>query len=111
MIRKEYMKIVTKYNFVMDLIGCEHLTVGQDSEICTAREAYGTEKGVTIGRMKYEAEYWLSCYYEPGHCRYEDRKLSKEDYKVWVSETGYLKRLIKALARYEDNDVVEVMWA
>lgn len=108
MIKKEYRKIVARYNTVMQIIGCEHLMVEQDSEICTARKAYGTENGVTIGRMRHEAEYWLSCYYEPGHCRYEDRKLSGEDYRTWVSETGYLKSLVKSLARYED-DVVEVM--
>jgi hypothetical protein len=46
--------------------------------------------------MVAEADYWLSCYYESGNVRNDFRFDSADDYKVWLSETGKLKRFIKA---------------
>jgi len=106
-IKKEYEKIVGRFNRIFFTIGCEHLMVDPSAEACYAREAYGTQNGITIGWMRREAEYWLSCYYEEGNCRCDERKEGPEEYKVWVRETGYLKRLIKALEKYPADAIVE----
>lgn len=111
-IKKEYTAIVNRFNKVMKRICCEHLIVDPNeslSEIFNAREAYLVEDGVTIGWMKYQAEYWLECYTEEGNCRYEDRLIDKYEYRRWVNERGCLKRLIAALEDYDDVDVVEEM--
>ena len=110
MIKKEYEKICKRFDKVMYSIGCEHICLN-GGEIASPRyrEYYGTENGVTIDRMLKEAEYWLSCYYESGNCRCDDRYLDKEEYKIWVSETGMLKRLITALGKFDGEIVVEDM--
>ena len=110
-------KIVERWNNIMYTIGLEHeeLPTSADddlffSEIARERKYYGVEGGVSYGYMKHEMEYWLSCYYEPGHCRYEDRLTDKDCYKIWVSETGKLKRFINALSKYDANEMV-IIWA
>lgn len=101
-------KIVNRWNSVMNNICCEHVTIGTTlSELENHKEYYGVEDGVSIGWMFGEANYWLSCYYESGHCRCDDRFLGTEEYKVWVSETGMLKRLIARLENLEDTIIVE----
>ena len=79
---------IKRYNGIMMDCGYEHRTIGtnfsEDTENWNLRD------------MVAEADYLLSCYFESGHCRYEDRLLSKEDYKIWRSESGMLKRFIKA---------------
>lgn len=109
-------KIVKRWNSLMWTLGLEHeeLPTSADddliySEAARERKYYGIEDGVTYGYFKDELEYWLSCYYEEGHCRCDDRFLSKEDYKVWVSETGKLKRFIKALEKYDPDEMV-IIW-
>ena len=109
-------KIVKRWNDLMWTLGLEHeeLPTSADddliySEAARERKHYGIEDGVTYGYFKDELEYWLSCYYEEGHCRCDDRFLSKEDYKVWVSETGKLKRFIKALEKYDPDEMV-IIW-
>ena len=109
-------KIVKRWNDLMWTLGLEHeeLPTSADddliySEAARERKYYGIEDGVTYGYFKDELEYWLSCYYEEGHCRCDDRFLSKEDYKVWVSETGKLKRFIKALEKYDPDEMV-IIW-
>lgn len=57
--------------------------------------------------MVAEADYLLSCYYEEGNCRCDDRHLSKEDYKIWVSETGMLKRFINAYEPFIKDMICE----
>lgn len=101
-------KLVKRWDNIMYDIGCEYLTIDTTlSELETQKKYYGVENGITIKWMLKEADYWLSCYYETGHCRCDDRYLGKEEYKIWVSETGKLKRLITALAKMDDSIVVE----
>ena len=109
-------KIVKRWNDIMWTIGLEHeeLPTSPDDdlfygEMANNRKYYGIEDGVTYGYLKDELKYWLSCYYESGNCRCDDRFESEDDYKIWVSETGKLKRFIKALEKYDDFDMV-IMW-
>jgi hypothetical protein len=101
-------KLVNRWNGVMEDIGCEYLAIGTRlSELESQKEYYGVVEGITTAWMLKEAEYWLSCYYETGHCRCDDRFEGEYEYKVWVSETGKLKRLIATLEKTEDTLVVE----
>lgn len=77
-----------RYNDIMYDVGYEHSTIGTSLSENT--------ENWNLRDMVAEADYVLSCYYEPGHARCEDRHLGKEEYKIWVSETGKLKRFIKA---------------
>lgn len=101
-VKAEYKKIVDRFNKVMWIIGCEHLHL-EMGELDDRPVYYDVQHGVTIGWMIDEAEYWLSCYYEPGHVRCDDKR---DDPKMWRSETGYLKRLIATLKKYERNELV-----
>ena len=101
-------KLVKRWDNIMYDIGCEHLTISTSlSELETQKKYYSVENGITVKWMLNEAEYWLSCYYETGHCRCDDRFLGEEEYKTWASETGKLKRLITTLAKMNDSVVVE----
>lgn len=97
-------KIVNRWNNVMNDIGCEHLTINSKlSELEFHKEYYGIESGISIEWMLKEAKYWLSCYYENGNVRCDDRFIDEDCYKIWVSETGKLKRLITRLDRIEES--------
>lgn len=97
-------KIVTRWNNVMNSIYCEHLTIGEKlSELESHKEYYNLENGISIGWMLEEAKYWLSCYHEEGNVRCDDRFIDKENYAIWVSETGKLKRLIARLEEMEES--------
>ena len=101
-------KIVKRWNSVMYDIGCEHVTINtRFSELEDHKAYYSIENGITIGWMFDEASYWLSCYYESGNVRCDDRFIDKDFYKIWVSETGRLKRLIDKLGSMEDETIVE----
>lgn len=109
-------KVINRWNNIMWTIGLEHeeLPTSADddlsfSEAAIERKYYGIEDGVTYGYLKKELKYWLSCYYEPGHCRYEDRLDDEYAYKTWVSETGKIKRFIKALEKYDDDEKI-IIW-
>ena len=88
-------KAIKRYNDIMGIICAEHVQIG-------TRFSEDTE-GWNIRDMVAEADYWLSCYYEEGHCRCDDRFESPEEYKVWVKETGYLKRFINAYLPFIDG--------
>ena len=106
MIKKEYMKICNRFDEVMNFIGCEHLMVADgEGEVYDDRRYYDVQNGITLQWMVDEATYWLSCYYEPGHCRCDDKHDGKEGYKIWLAETGRLKRLLKSLKKYGDLNV------
>lgn len=97
-------KIVNRWNDVMDYICCEHVTIDTKlSELETHKEYYGVENGISIEWMISEAKYWLSCYYESGNVRCDDRFIDEDNYKIWVSETGKLKRLIARLEEMEES--------
>lgn len=101
-------KIVKRWDSVMNDIGCEHVTINTRlSELEHHKTYYGIENGITIDWMLEEAKYWLSCYYESGNVRCDDRFIDKDCYKMWVSETGRLKRLIDKLKSMEDETIVE----
>lgn len=100
-------KIVNRFNDVMDFICCEHVTIGTRlSELEDKKEYYQVENGISIDWMISEAEYWLSCYHESGNVRCDDRFIDEENYKIWVSETGKLKRLIARLEKMDKNIIV-----
>ena len=89
-----------RYNDIMYDLGYEHSTIG-------TRFSENTENW-NLRDMVAEADYLLSCYFESGHCRYEDRLVDKEHYKMWLSETGRLKRFIKAYEPFvEDMECFE----
>lgn len=101
-------KIVNRWDSVMSDIGCEHVTIDTTlSELEAHKKYYDIEDGISIGWMYSEASYWLSCYYESGNVRCDDRYYSKDSYKMWMSETGKLKRLIAKLENMEDEIIVE----
>ena len=109
-------KIIKRWNNLMYTLCFEYeeLPTSSDddlrfSEVASMRKYYGVEDGVTYGYLKSNLKYWLSCYYECGHCRYEDKFEDKESYDTWVSETGKLKRFIKALEKYDDDEIV-IIW-
>lgn len=101
-------KIVKRWDDVMYSIGCEHISINEKlSELESHKDYYGIEEGITIDWMLGEAKYWLSCYYENGNVRCDDRFEDEYAYKTWVSETGKLKRLIAKLEAMDDELVVE----
>lgn len=101
-------KIVSRWNGVMNDIGCEHITINTSlSELEDHKDYYGLPNGIFVDWMIHEAKYWLSCYYESGNVRCDDRFCGEDCYKIWVSETGKLKRLIAKLQSMEDSMVVE----
>ena len=102
-------KLVKRWNNVMNDIGCEYLTIGGSlSELDCHKTYYGIEKGISVEWMLKEAKYWLSCYFEDGNVRCDDRKLGEEEYKVLLSESGKLKRLIERLRK--ESNVMIVEW-
>ena len=101
-------KIVNRWNSVMMNVGLEHLTIGGNmSELADAKEYYCITDGIDIDWMVEHAKYWLSCYYESGHCRCDDRFIDEDNYKFWRQETGMLKRLIARLEKIEYCMIVE----
>lgn len=101
-------KIVNRWNSVMNDIGCEHVTIcTRLSELEDKKEYYDVVNGISVDWMLTEAKYWLSCYYEEGNVRCDDRHYDAESYKMWVSETGKLKRLIARLKEMDDEMIVE----
>lgn len=106
-------KIVNRWNSVMNDICCEHVTIDTRlSELGTHKTYYDVEEGISVGWMINEAEYWLSCYYESGNVRCDDRFIDEDNYKIWVSETGRLKRLIARLEEMYDEigNVMIAVW-
>ena len=101
-------KIVKRWDSVMNSIGCEYLMINDClSELEHHKKYYDIEEGISVDWMWNEASYWLSCYYESGNCRCDDRFYSSDCYKIWLSETGKLKRLVALLEKMEDIIVVE----
>ena len=88
-----------RYNDIMYDVVYEHSTIG-------TRFSENTENW-NLRDMVAEADYLLSCYYEEGHARCDDRHLSEDDYKIWVSETGKLKRFIKAYEPFVEDMICE----
>lgn len=100
--------IVSRWNSVMNDIGCEHVTINTRlSELEHHKKYYDIEDGISVGWMYSEASYWLSCYYESGNVRCDDKHYDDKSYKMWLSETGKLKRLIARLEEMEDEIIVE----
>lgn len=101
-------KLVKRWNGVMCDICLEHLSIGTKfSELEEHFKYYDLEEGITTDWMLKKAKYQLSCYYEDGHSRCDDRFCGEYEYKLWLSETGKLKRLIATLEKMENTLVVE----
>ena len=85
---------VKRYNGIMMDICAEHCTIGtqfsEDTENWNLRD------------MVAECDYWLSCYYEKGNVRFD---MIQDDRKLWLSETGKLKRFIEAYEPFIRNMV------
>lgn len=101
-------KIIKRWNGIAWDIGLEHLGLPEKpgvnklhGEVMECKEYYDALDGITYGWLLNEAEYWLSCYYESGNCRCDDRFIDSDCYKSWVSETGKLKRFINAVKKYD----------
>lgn len=93
-------KAIQRYNDIMESIGYEHNTIG-------TRFSEDTENW-NIRDMVAECDYALSTYYEEGHANEELRHLGDEDKKMWLSETGRLKRFIKTYEPFIDDVICEV---
>ena len=101
-------KIVKRWNNVMCSISCEHITIDTDfSELESHKDYYNLNDGISLEWMINEAKYWFSCYYESGNVRCDDRFGDKYNYKIWLSETGKLKRLIAMMEKTENMIIVE----
>ena len=99
-------KIIKRWNKVMIAVGCEHLSIPGEVTDPMLRVYYNVEEGISTQWMLKEARYWLSCYYEPSHCRHDDKFIDDYCYKIWVSETGMLKRLVAFLEKQGNQLVV-----
>lgn len=88
-------KAKKRYNDLMECLALEHLTIGT----CFSEST----DGWNIRDMVAEADYQLSCYYESGHVNEEMRRGDEYDRKMWRSETGKLKRFIKAYLPFIDG--------
>lgn len=84
---------IKRYNKLLNELNYEHHTIG-------TRFSEGTE-GWNLRDMVAECDYILSCYYEAGHCN-NDMRYSEdmEERKMWMSETGKLKRFIEKYKPY-----------
>ena len=92
----------------MNDICCEHITINTRlPELESNKQYYNTENGIDIKWLLNESKYWLSCYYESGNVRCDDRFYGEEEYKSWLSESGKLKRLIATLEKMENCIIVK----
>lgn len=90
-------KAVKRYNKVMMDLGYEHVTIGTEYS-----EMY--DENTTIAKMVEEAEFWLDTYYEEDHA---NGMMKEDNKKLWVSETGKLKRFINAFKGIEEEPAKE----
>jgi len=88
-------KAVERYNNIMWDCGYECAELDSDRR-CSDRCPQEGDPW-TLRDMVAEADYLLSCYYECGNVRYEDRN---EDRATYNSETGKLKRFIATYAPF-----------
>ena len=101
-------KLVNRWNDVMNSICCEHVAIGTNLSELESHGSYNRiDNSISTDWMIKEAQYWLSCYYESGHIRCDERFEDEQYYKIWVSETGKLKRLIALLEKNKDTIVAE----
>lgn len=101
--------LVKRWDGLMMDLCLEYLTINDPhySVLQNEKHYYNIEHGIDTDWMLQEAEYWLSCYYESGHCRCDDRFEGEAEYKTWKSETGRLKRLIATLEKMDYQLVAE----
>lgn len=83
---RQLASALKKYNEIMCILGYEHCTIGDVL-------SEGTENW-NLRDMVAECDYILSTYYESGHANCDMRYESPECRKMWISETGRLKRFI-----------------
>lgn len=77
-------KAIKRYNEVMHLIGCEHLTIGEELSEGTANW--------NLRDMVAECDYQLMTFYEEGHPNYN---LVNNDILEWLTETDQLFAFIR----------------
>ncbi len=88
-------KAIKRYNDIMMDCGWEHGTIGTSLSENT--------ENWNLRDMVAEADYLLSCYYESGHCRFEDKFLGEDNRRIWLSETGKLSRFINTYKKFINN--------
>lgn len=88
-------KAIQRYNDIMETVGYEHSTIG-------TKWSENTENW-NIRDMVSECSYVLGTYYEEGHSNEELRHIGEK--KMWLSETGKLKRFIKTYEKFIDDIV------
>lgn len=86
-----------RYNDIMYDICCEHSSIG--TNLAESTESWN------LRDMVAECDYMLSCYYESGNVRCDDRFLGPEAYKEWRHETGILRRFIETYKPYIEDMV------
>lgn len=91
-------KAVKRFNKVMMDIGYYHVTIGTEFS-----EMYN--ENTSISEMVKEAEFWLDTYYEEDHA---NGQMKEDDRKLWLSETGKLKRFISAFKGVEEEPAKEI---
>jgi hypothetical protein len=84
-----------RYNNIMWALCYEHNTIGTSLSENT--------ENWNLRDMVAECDYVLSTYYEDGHMNHDLKYEGKEEYKVWVRETGYLKRFIATYEKFIDD--------
>lgn len=91
----------------MSNIGYEHYCIGEEeSELEARKDNYCVENGITKEWMKTRVKCILEDYYCGDSVRCTDRFRGDEEYKIWKSETGMLKRLLARLDKTEDGFIV-----
>ena len=81
-------RAIERYNDIMMAVCYEHNTIGT----CFSENT----ENWNLRDMVAECDYTLSTYYECGHANEEMRRGDEDERKYWRSETGRLKRFIKA---------------
>jgi len=93
-------RAIERYNDIMGIIGYEHNQIGT----CFSENT----ENWNLRDMVAECDYTLSTYYEDGHCNCDMRYGEEDEKKMWRSETGKLKRFIKAYEPFiEDMECYE----
>lgn len=103
--------VVKRWNKIMNRIGLEHENISDTSELCCMPDHYLGHgcKRITKSWMISEAEYWLSCYYEKGNSRHDEKYEDEWCRNNWYSETSCIKRLIDFLNKVDSELVAEIV--
>lgn len=96
-------RIVNRWNkVIVGTVGIDYMEIcDRDCEINQLNTDFDI---ITKEWLIKETEYWLSCYYEEGHCFYD---LKEDWYENWYSATKKLKRLIATIKEVPETIIVD----